>query len=140
MGGRRDVVAAPPDLHLLGAVGLGRLLLVLALEVAVVALVEPPGAANRQPEAVQLVEGELGGADGPHLERGVHHVGLESGLADGDPGGPGLGLALLGEVGVVPAGEEVEVVPLALAVADQHQVVGHGPGPYRTEIRAQNLK
>ena len=46
---RPDVVAAPPDEHLLLAVLLGRLGLVPAGEVAVVALVEPPVPPHRQP-------------------------------------------------------------------------------------------
>ena len=48
---RRHVVAAAPDLDLLGAVALGRLRLVAAGEVAVVALVEAPVAPHRDPRA-----------------------------------------------------------------------------------------
>ena len=56
---------------------------------------------------------------------------------------PRLGLALVGEVDVDPAGEEVLRVPLALAVPEQHQGrgdavqpargarAGHGAGPER---------
>ena len=43
------------------------------------------------------------------------------------PRGDGLGSSLLGEVGVVPAGEEVLEVPRALAVAEQDESRGHGP-------------
>ena len=45
----RHVVGAPPQLHLVGAVALGGLRLVEALQVAVVALVEPPVPAHRDP-------------------------------------------------------------------------------------------
>ena len=41
------------------------------------------------------------------------------------PGLPGLGLALLGQVDVVPAGEQVLGVPGGLAVAEEYQL-GHG--------------
>ena len=59
---RRDVVGAAPEHELLLAVLLEGLLLVLALQRAVVPLVEPPGAAHRDPVPVGRVEREVGGA------------------------------------------------------------------------------
>ena len=64
---RGHVEAAAPEHELLLAVLRERLLLVLALEGAVVPLVEPPGAAHRDPVPVGRVEGEVGRGDGPAL-------------------------------------------------------------------------
>ena len=61
---RRGGVAAAPHLDLLGPVALSRLLLVAALEVAVVALVEPPRPVDREPQAAHRLEGEVGREDG----------------------------------------------------------------------------
>ena len=56
---RRDRVAAPPLEELLVTVLLRRLLLVEALERAVVPLVETPRALDGQPELVDLLEDDL---------------------------------------------------------------------------------
>src|SRR5260370_7642210 len=52
--GRRDVVAAPPDLHLLLAPALTGIILVEAVEIAVVALVERLVGARRQSRLAAL--------------------------------------------------------------------------------------
>ena len=57
--GRRDVVAASPHLHLVGAVRAGRLGLVAAREVAVVTLVEAPVAPHRDPRAAMDETGQV---------------------------------------------------------------------------------
>ena len=68
---RRGVVRAAPEHELLLAVLLQGLLLVLALQVAVVPLVEPPGPADRDPVPVGRIEREVGRGDGPTQQRGV---------------------------------------------------------------------
>ena len=88
---RRDVVAAAPQLHLLVAELCGGLLLVEALEGAVVALVQPPVAPHREPAPAELVEGQVGGAHGPGQHRGVHAP-------------AGRGPALLGRAAARPPG------------------------------------
>ena len=88
-------------------------------------LVEPPVPADRDPRAALREQGQLDGADGPGLQRGVDDVGADVVLGHEVAGRRGLGLAERGEGGVPPAGEEVELVPLALAVAEQHES-GHG--------------
>ena len=113
---------------------LERLLLVLALERAVVALVEPPRPAHRDPVPVGRVEGEVRGVDRAPLHGGVHDVGEQPGLTHQLAAALGLGAALLGQVDVDPAGEEVLGVPVALAVAEQDQGVGHGR--LRSVVRA----
>ena len=60
---------------------LARLRLVLALERAVVPLVEPPRAAHRDPRPVRRVERDLGGADRALEHRRVHDVGQHAVLA-----------------------------------------------------------
>ena len=100
----------------------GRRLLVQALEGPVVALVEPPVAPDRQPEAVHLLQGQVGRPDRPGLDRCVENVHVQSGLGGHEATGrPGLVLAPPGEVHVDPAGEQVLLVPGALAVAEQDQ-------------------
>ena len=119
----RDVVAAAPELELLGAELLLDDGLVLALQVAVVALVEAPVAADREPGAAGGGQGQLGGPDGPGQDRGVQKAQVE--VVDGGQelaAGAGLGLAGGGQVDVDPAGEEVLGVPGGLPVADQDQI------------------
>src|SRR5690606_23621793 len=119
------------DLHLAGAEPLGRLLLVQPLQVAVVALVQAPAAPHRDPRPPHLPQGELGGADGPHQHGRVDDVGQDAPLGHQPAGGDRLGLTGGRQVAVVPAGEQVLQVPLALAVAEQHQAsdhVGHARG------------
>ena len=122
---RGRVVAATPFEDLVLAVLLGGLLLVETLESAVVAFVESPGASDRNPQASHGIEGKICGADGPGLHRGMQHGGGHPGGSHGATGGTGLGAALLGEVGVVPTGEEVLEVPGALTVAEEDQCGRH---------------
>ena len=133
-GGGRDVVAAPPQLDLGLAVLGRRLLLVEPLQRAVVALVQPPVAADRQPAPPGLAEGQLGGGDGPDQHRGVQDPQVEVVLGGHQrPGRPGLGLAVGAQLDVDPPGEQVLGVPDRLPVPEQDQV-GHGrsvPGPRR---------
>src|SRR5205085_1657244 len=98
-----------------------RLGLVEALQRAVVALVQPPVAIRRDPQPVSDLEGEVGGADGPALERGVDDVDVELRVPEELPAAAGLLLAEGREVHVVPAGEEVQLVPGALAVAEEDE-------------------
>ena len=133
---RRHVVRAAPDLDLVLAVLLCGLGLVAARQVAVVPLIQSPVAAHRHPQAAHAVQRLVGGADGPQLHRGVDHVGVHAGLGHHVACRAGLGAAGVGQVAVVPAGEQVELVPLALAVAEQDELVHGasrvgvvGPGP-----------
>src|SRR5205809_3432002 len=58
-----DVVAATPELDFVLAVLVGGLLLVQALERAIVPLVQPPAALDRNPRHLHLRERELRGLD-----------------------------------------------------------------------------
>src|SRR5690606_14425710 len=127
-GRRGRVVGAPPEHELLVAELLAGLGLVLALERAVVALVEPPGALDRQPEQAGLAQREVGGLDGPGQQTGVDDVGVQARLDEELPAPPGLFLALGREADVNPAGEQALRVPVAFAMPQQHQC-RHTPNP-----------
>ena len=73
----RDVVAAPPDVHLLVAELLRGFRLVEPLQRAVVALVQPPRPADGDPLPVGRRQRELGGRDGPLEHRRVQDVGQQ---------------------------------------------------------------
>ena len=124
--GRRRVVGAAPGHELLLAVLLADLRLVHALQRAVVALVQAPVALDGDPVAVGRIQGEVRGHDGAALQRGVHDIGEDAGLLHEVAALRGLLASLLGEGDVHPAGEQVLRVPVALAVAEQHECVGHG--------------
>lgn len=94
------------------------------------ALVQTPGAVDRDPVAVRGFQRELGGADGALLEGGVQDIGEQTGVLEQLTAADCLLLALLGEVDVHPTGEQVLRVPFALAVAEEDQLVrcvGHEP-------------
>ena len=88
-------------------------------------LVEAPGATHRDPVTITAVQGQVGGVDGATQQRGVDDVGKEVLLLEQVSGVTGLALALLVEIDVHPAGEEVLGVPLALAVAEQDELYSH---------------
>ncbi len=128
---RRDVVAATPDLHLLGTVPGDRLRLVESLQRAVVALVEAPAALHRQPHHVELVERDPQRADRTLQHRREREVERDALGLEQSPGLFRLLEALRGQVHVDPAREQVLEVPDALAVAQQYQFAGaHVGGSY----------
>ncbi|SHW84462.1 Uncharacterised protein [Mycobacteroides abscessus subsp. abscessus] len=119
--GRRGVVAAAPRHELVLAVlgqGLG---LVEALQRTVVPLVEPPIAVHGNPVPVGGVQRQIGGGDRPAQQRRVEHVRQHTLLDQQLPAANGFGPALVSEVDVDPTGEQVLLVPLALAVTQQDQ-------------------
>ncbi|CAB4372213.1 unannotated protein [freshwater metagenome] len=122
----RNVIGATPFEDLVFAVLLGGLLLIHALQRAVVAFIEAPRPANGDPEAVHGIEGEVGGANGSGLHGGMENGGGDAGCGHSGPSGSGLGPALVGEIGVVPTSEEVFKVPGALTMAQQDEGGSHG--------------
>jgi len=91
-----------------------------------VALVQAPVPPDRDPCLVHLGQGEVGGADGPYEHRGVDDIEGEALGRHEPPAGPGLLLAGDRQVAVVPPGEEVGLVPLALAVPQEDEAHRHG--------------
>ena len=128
--GRLDVEGTTPDEDLLLAVLLGGLGLVEALERAVVTLVEAPGLVDGQPRTVHLVKDDVQRVDGALEQRGVADVKVEALLLQCLAAGSRLRAAGVGKVDIGPTGEEVELVPLGLAVTNDHEVhvlvVSHG--------------
>src|ERR1035437_5841625 len=124
--GRRDVVGAAPDVHLLLAPFLARVVLVETDQLAVVALVERLVLEHRNFRLAQFLEHQIERAlraDQRGVEVNVQldplRLELAAGLAR-------FGDALVGEVDIAPAGEQVLQVPVALAVTHQHEkAVGH---------------
>ena len=125
-GRGRGVVAPAPSLELLVAVRDAGGGLVEAGQVAVVALVQSPAAMHLQRAEAEGVEDDLGCLGGPPQHGGMHRGGEQACGRQQLRGPAGLGPARVVEGAVVPAGEQVLVVPLAAAVAQQDQVVGHG--------------
>ena len=109
------------------------------------ALVESPVAPHREPGASGRVQGDLGGADRPGQDRGVQDPQVQVGLEGQEfPGASGLGLAQGREVDVGPAGEEIQLVPRRLAVAQENKVrhahqrtFGHRDGVNRRILGAR---
>ena len=118
---RTGIEAATPDLHLLFAVLGGGLALVQTLQCAIVTLVQTPALHHRQPGAVHVVEHDLQRVDCALQVARVAQVEIESGLGQGTSTFGGFRAARFGKVHVFPAGEQVLLVPLAFAVADDHE-------------------
>ena len=119
---RRYVVAPTPFQDLLVAV-LGRgLSLVEPLEGTVVPLVEPPGVLDGDPHQVQLVEGDPERADRPFQDGREGDVERESPGLQQLAGPSGLGPALVGQIDIGPAGEEIFLVPDALAMTQKYKL------------------
>src|SRR5215467_2899475 len=124
-GRRRDVVGPAPHHELLVAELLPCLRLVLTLQRAVVALVQPPRPGHRQPEQASLLQRQIGRLDGAGQHRRVHDLRGEPVVAEQLAAGDRLPGTGAGEPDVHPAGEQALRVPLAFAVPEQHQC-GHG--------------
>jgi len=135
---RRGVVRTPPNHELLLAEFVADLGLVLALQRAVVAFVEPPRALDRDPVAVAAVQGEVRGVDGPPQHGGVDHI-RQQVFALEQLGPPDrFGGALLSDVHIHPAGEQVFSVPFGFAMSKKNQCVRHVLTLYRVKPRGRN--
>ena len=109
-------------MHLLLAPALPRLVLVQPDEIAVVPLVERRVIDDGEIVLAELAQDDLERVLRPLEQAGESHIEMGAlGLQHG-AGAMGLGHAFLGQVDVLPAGEHIEPVPLALAMAheDQH--------------------
>ena len=125
-GRRRHVVASPPDENLLVAILRRGLRLVQALQRPVVTLVEPPRMLDGDPHQVQLIQRDPERADRPLQDRRERDVEREPLGLEQLSGLLGLGLALVGQIDIGPAGEEVFLVPDALAMT-QEDKLDHRP-------------
>src|SRR5271166_5819896 len=131
---RRHVIRTPPDVHLLGAPFRSRIILVEPGQITVVALVERLVAENRNVGLSHLLENKIKRALRPDQRRSEAYVEEETLRLELAAGGACLRDAVLGEVDVLPAGEEIPEIPLALAMTHQHEnPLDHYPG-LRTSI------
>ena len=117
---RRGGIGAAPDHELLVAVLLADLGLVLALQSAVVTLVETPVALDGNPQTIGLVKGDVGGVDGTTQQRGEDDVRQDVLLLEQLAATLGFLDTLLGQRDVDPAGELIGFVPCALSVTEQY--------------------
>ncbi len=115
-------------MDLLGAPALARLLLVDADQLAIVALVQGGGLDGGEPALAKLLENDIERVMRALERGGEGAVEMRAGLFQHGAGAVGLGHALFGEADILPAGEAVGSVPLALAMADENEHVLHGRG------------
>ena len=120
--GRSDVEGTSPDLDLVVAVLGGGLSLVEALKDAVMLLVQLPCADDRDVLLVELAENVVRGVDGSLEVRGVADVEFEAFFFQQLTAAFGLFDTVFGQVDIGPAGEQVGLVPLGLAVTDDNEV------------------
>src|SRR5438874_11023067 len=119
-----DVVAATPELDFVLAVLVGGLLLVQALERAIVPLVQPPAALDRNPRHLHLRERELRGLDRAQQQRLMDDTRPQPGLLHLSSGIDRFLDAAVAQRHVRPAREEILEIPRALAVPQQNQDPG----------------
>mmetsp|Transcript_7959 Transcript_7959/g.16433 ORF Transcript_7959/g.16433 Transcript_7959/m.16433 type:complete len:423 (-) Transcript_7959:513-1781(-) len=117
------VVGPPPGLDLFLSVDLDGFLLVLADELAVVALVQSPVLVNGDVFLLDLHQDQVGRSDAPPQQRRVDLVEQDAAVLEHFPGHPCLQDAVVGQRGVGPADEPVVAVPGALAVAQETEIV-----------------
>ena len=118
--GRRGRVGATPQHELLVTVLLTNLGLVLALQSAVVTLVETPVTLNRNPQTICGIQSDVGGVDGATQQGGEHDVRKDVLLLEQLAATLGFGFTLLGQRYVDPAGELVSFIPCALSMTEQY--------------------
>ena len=108
-------------------------LLVEALQRAVMALVQPPTSLDRGTRLTKFLQCQPIGLDRTLQQARVNGTEAQPGLTHDPARGFGLSHTLFSEGYVVPAREEIEGVPRALAVAEEDQSAGHGAmvGPSR---------
>ncbi|OPX67323.1 MAG: hypothetical protein A4E30_00041 [Methanomassiliicoccales archaeon PtaB.Bin215] len=121
------VIRPAPEQHLLLAVLLGHLRLVEPLQRAVMLLVQPPGFPYGQPAQVHVLQHYVQGLDGPLEDGREGQIELESRILQQPGGLVRLRHALLRQTDIGPSGEAVLLVPGALPVAKQYDLVHFPP-------------
>jgi hypothetical protein len=165
----KSTIRAAPDLDLVLAVLVERLLLVHALQSAVMSerrvttahssseqceqgmrvqdqlhapFVQLPSSLDRNVHLVGLFQREPQSSDGPLQVRSERHIELKAILVQQLAGRLSLQLALLRKRAIIPSGEKVLIVPGRFTVAKQHQLVFGFAGRHCTHggpHRASNL-
>ena len=117
---RRSGVGTAPQHELLVTVLLTDLGLVLALQSAVVTLVQTPAALDRNPQAIGLVQRHVGGINGTTQHRGEDDIRKDVLLLEQATAVLGFLDTLLGQRDVDPAGELIGFIPCALSMTEQY--------------------
>lgn len=123
--GGRDIVRPSPDVNLVLAPLLPRVILVETAKLAVVTLVESLVLVDGDVLLAELLELDTEGGLGTLKGGSEGNVELDTGSSDTLGTGKRFFATKLGESGVLPAGEEVELVPLGLAVTGENESTDH---------------
>ena len=94
--------------------------LVQSHQIAIVALVQGLVLDSFEALLAELLQDDVEGGLGPDQLAGKGDIEAMPGAAEQLPGLAGLRLAFACEPHILPAGEQVFLVPFALAMADQH--------------------
>ena len=119
--GRRHVIGTAPDQHLLLAPLLAGVILVETGQIAIVALVQRQVLVGLQPGLAELGEHQIERVLSAGQRRGEGDVEGETLRFQLLAGGLGFGDTEFGEVGILPAREQVLQVPVALAMPHEHE-------------------
>src|SRR5690606_34247428 len=114
---RRDVIGAPPDVHLLLAPFDARLILVHAGKVTIIALVQRGIALDPNRFTFKLLQDDLVGALRALQGRSKGNIRHDAAVLQCPPGSTRLFNALVGQSDIAPTREQVLEVPLALTMA-----------------------
>src|SRR5262249_8520790 len=128
------VVAAAPEMHLLLAEFFDRLDFVLTLKRAVVALVQPPVLHDRNPHLIELFEREPQRFYGAALQRREGEIEAHARFAHQLAAGARFLDAERRERAIAPTGEDILLVRLALAVANDDKIE---VGGFRHDVLAR---
>lgn len=123
--GRRDVVAPTPDVNLLVTPLLPGIVLVEAAQLSVVALVESLVLVNGDVLLTDLLELDAERSLGTLQSRSEGNVELDARSSNALGTGERFLATELGESRVLPAGEQVELVPLGLTVTCEDESSNH---------------
>mmetsp|Transcript_14124 Transcript_14124/g.33313 ORF Transcript_14124/g.33313 Transcript_14124/m.33313 type:complete len:214 (+) Transcript_14124:374-1015(+) len=122
-GRGRHIEAAAPNLDLVVAVLLGGLRLVEALQATVVPLIQAPVVDDGHGKVLALCADSPGSANGTTQDGGEDDVELVALLLQALARLDRLLNSICAEVDIVPTGEDVGNIPLALTVADEDDFV-----------------
>ena len=120
-----NIETAPPNHGLFCTMSKRGFLFVQTLQCAIVAFVQSPRTFNRDIEP-HCSKCQLIGLHCPAQQAGVGNVEGQPGFLHGHPCGACLANSLFGQFHVVPASEQIELIPRALAVAKKDKGAGHG--------------
>lgn len=121
-----DVETASPDLGLLRTMAFGRLFLVETLKRSVMPLVETPGASHRKPDLSHFGQSQMLGDDSTFENRRVRCVEEQTFVEHQASCGARFGAPFVRERNVVPAREQVGLVPRAFSVTQDDESPCHG--------------